>query len=229
MNMKYLRILGNGLFFVGIFFGLALAVLSTWDKIEAINYYFTGATYAPFKGLRCPLVMTPSEQGTVSAIFDNPADEEDNFYYRAEISGMVEPRRIEDHILVAPHGQQSIQWNVSEKDIDLEFFVFVKMTVLPNALHPTRQATCGITVLNFHGLTGQQIFVIALALSLLGMGLGLGIRQRTSPDKGYRLPILAVVVLLAMLSGLIGWWLMGIIFIVIAILLLAIFVRMALA
>ena len=230
MKITSLRILGNSLFFTGLIFGFALAVISTWNKVETVNYFFRGSTpYPPFNGLRCPIMITRSEQGIIKAHFDNPADEDDNFYYRVEISGRIEPRQIADNIIVAPHDQEVAQWVVSEKDIDLGFFIFMKIVILPNGLHPAQEATCGITVLNFQGLTGKQIFTIALVFSLLGIGFGLGLLQRTILNKGPSSLLLGIVVLLGMLSGLLGWWFLGILFIVLAILLAAIFVRNILA
>ena len=230
MKIKSPRVLGNGFFFIGLIFGFALAVIFTWNKIETVNYFFRGATpYPPFKGLRCPVMITRSEQGLVTAHFDNPADEEDNFYYRVEISGRFEPRQIADNVTVVPHDRETVQWLVSEKDIDLGFFIFVKVVVLPNGLHPAQEATCGITVLNFQGLTGKQIFTTALVFSLLGIGFGLSILQRTSRNKGPGSLLLGIVMLLGMFSGFMGWWFLGLVFIVLAILLAAIFVRNILA
>ena len=80
----------------------------------------------------------------------------------------------------------------------------------------------------FQGLTGQQFFVIALVLGIFGIGLGLGIWKLANSTRDYRQPVLGIVVLLAMLSGLMGWWLMGVILIAITILLLTIFARNAL-
>jgi len=232
MNMKLLRVVGFSLFFVGVIFGFVLAVLFTWNKIEAINYYFTGATYPAFNGLHCPTIITRSEQGTVTAIFDNPAGEENNFYYRVEFSGVVEPRKYTDHIVVPAHGRESLQWVVDEKDIDLEFFIFVKMVILPNAFHPTSEATCGITVMNIPWFTGRQIYIFTLVISLLGIGVGLSILQRVNsgmePNRPYTL-VLGTVVLLAMFSSFMGWWLMGAALLAITILLLVVFVRDVLA
>jgi len=233
MNIKTLRILGYILFFVGVIFSFALAVVSTWNRVEATNYYFSGATYPLFKGLHCPVMITRSEQGSVTAVFDNPVDQVDNVFYRVEISNIAAPRRIADQIAVPPHGRERLQWGISAADIDLRFFVFVKITTQPNALRPTREATCGIAVLNIPGVTGNQIFMIAMALSLLGIGMGLGLLQRANlnaePSTRYGLLVLGVVVLLALMSGLIGWWLAGIALEIITILLLVIFARVALS
>src|SRR5689334_10153090 len=87
INTRLLLILSRVLLFLGVIIGLALSVIAIWNNLESTNYYFTGVTYAPFKGLRCPLMIAPTESGIVTAVFNNPTNEEDDFFYRAEISG----------------------------------------------------------------------------------------------------------------------------------------------
>lgn len=231
--MKSPRILGSIIFFVGVVFAFALALISIWDVLEATHYFFTGATYEPFDGLHCPILITEGEQGTVAAVFNNPADQSNTFYYRVEISAEGLPRTIEDTVVVPAQGQERVQWLVDKNDIDLRFFIFVNVTVLPNALHPTRDATCGIAVLNVPGLTGGMVFAVALAISIAGIGIGLVIWQRAGFDEAARnmrraLQVLGGVTLLAVLAGLMGWWLIGVVLLSIGVLLIFILVRIVL-
>src|SRR5690349_15618310 len=87
MNTRHLVILSRVSFFLGVLVGLALSVIAVWDNLESTDYYFTGVKYASFKGLHCPLMIAPTEKGIVTAVFKNPTNEEDDFFYRAEISG----------------------------------------------------------------------------------------------------------------------------------------------
>lgn len=231
MNKRLLLIFGRVLFFFGACIGLTLAVIMIWNSVEAIHYYFDGANYAPFNGLQCPVMIAPAEKGAVTASFKNPTNKEINFLYRTEISGRVSPRRVEGQVTVPPHQTKSIRLTVDARDIDLGFFIFLKMNILPNSLHGSRQSLCGIMVINLFGLTGRQIPAVALSLSFLGMAVGLAIGQRTGTKEHQNtvrvMQALGVVVLLCLLAATLGWWLAGMAFVAITILLMLISVRLA--
>src|SRR5688572_29086256 len=143
MNTKRLRILSGTVFFLGVIIGFALAVITIWNRLEAVRYFFTGATHERFNGLRCPVMIATNEKGIVTAVFNNAKDQEDNFFYRAEISGDISTRQVEGQTAVPPHQRKSIQLTVDANDVDLLYFIFVKMTILPNALHRSQEAVCG--------------------------------------------------------------------------------------
>jgi hypothetical protein len=226
MRIKLLRILSLAVFFLGIVIGLILAIIPVWGQLEAINYYFVGVKYEPFDGLHCPIMIAPSEKGIVTAVFNNPTDREDNVLYRAEISGAVSTREVEGQIMVFPDDTKSIQLTVDVNDVDLRFFIFVKMNILPNALHPSQEAVCGIMVVNVLGLSGSQLSAVALSLSLLGIVIGLGVWQQTSTnaDQNMRrvLITLGLVLLLAMFASAMGWWIAALALAVITVLLIVI-------
>lgn len=234
MNTKLLRISSLVLFFLGVLTGLALAVIAIWNNIEATNYFFRGVKYAPFGGLRCPLLIAPTEKGTVTAVFNNPTDGEDRFLYRAEISR--EPfstRQVDDQVAVPTRQSKNIQLTVDAQDVDLRFFILVKLTVLPNSVHPSQEAVCGVMVANLLGLTGAQITNVALLVSFLGMAVGLGLWQQTSTaadyDRWRLMQALGLVVIFAMVTAALGWWILAIALAVITILLLVISLRFAVA
>ena len=232
MNTRPLFLLGRIFFVLGVVTGLAHTVIAIWNNTEATNYFFTGAPYPPFHGLQCPLMMTPTEKGIVTAVFDNPTDQEDIYFYRVEISNdTVSPRTIEDQIAVPSHQSKHVQWTVDANDIDLRFFIFVKITVLPNAFHPAQEDICGIMIVNFPALTGAQVSETALLISFLGMAVGLVLWQRngikTNRDLGRLAQALGFAVLLALLSTAMGWWVIAIALAVVTILLLIISVRFA--
>lgn len=234
MNTRPLRTLSYVVFFLGVVIGLALSVITIWNRLEATNYYFRGAKHDPFNGLRCPVMVAPTEKGIVTVVFNNPTNEEDNFFYRAEISGKAfSTRQVEDKIALPPHQSKSIRLTVDANDIDLLFFILVKITILPNSVHSAQEAVCGIMVVNILGLTGTPIFIAALSLSLLGIVIGFGIWQKTSTHADQNMQrimqALGLLVLLTMFAGLMGWWLPGMALAVIAMLIMIIFVGLAIA
>ncbi len=211
-----------------------MAVLATWGDFEAMSYFYTGAGYDPFSGLHCPILMSRTETIPVAATFDNNTDQPIQPYYEAEISGVSTTRKLEDQLTVAPHGAQTVQWPVSGSDIDLGSFVMVKLDILPVAGYATREATCGIVALNLLGLTGGQAFGLLLALSLLGMVAGLALRESSEePAAGRAMNVRAglraagAIGAFAMLAAFVGWWVLGIIFSAIAVLLLLVLLRLS--
>lgn len=221
-------IISSIIFFVGIALGLALAIVTIWPDYEAVRYFFTGAVYGQFSGLTCPALVTRSETATISASIENPWDQVAKPVYKVEISGPL-GRLLREQISIPPHQTQTVEWTVNEDDIDLGSFIFTKITVLSFVTTPTREATCGIFVINLNGLSGKQVLGISLTISLLAIVIGLGIweSQMEAATKGFMQPqrvrrALALAVLLGMLSGLMGWWIAGIVLIVLAVLLLAI-------
>jgi len=233
MNKKPLRILSRAVFSLGVVIGLALAIITIWNRLESTNYYFEGVKFDPFNGLRCPVMIAPTEKGIVTAVFNNRTDKEDNFFYRAEISGTPSTRQVEDQITVPSHQRRSIQLTVDANDVDLLFFILVKMTILPNSVHPSQEAVCGIMVVNVLGLTGTQLSTTAIVLSFLGIAIGLGLWQqagtKANGNAQHVIQTLGFVVLLAMFAGAMGWWIAGIALSVITLLLLVISLRFAIA
>jgi hypothetical protein len=174
--------------------------------------------------------MMRSEIGVISVIFDNPTDDDDDFYYKMEISGFLSPRQIQGHIPVPAHQKRIISLPVSKADIDLQFFVFAKIVISPNSTRPTRGADCGIMVLKDSRFTGRQLLTGAFILSLAGIIPGFFLWKRANPnarpDVQRVMQLLGIVVLFAMVGGLFGWWFAGLFFIVLALLLLLALVRL---
>lgn len=234
MNTKTLHTLGRAAFFLGIIIAFVLSVIAIWTNIESTSYYFRGVKYPPFPGLRCPVMIGPTETGIVNAVFNNPTDKEDNFFYRAEISRKgYSTRQVEGQIVVPPGEERSVQLSVDANDVDLMFFILVKMSILPNALHKSQEAVCGTMLVNILGLNGIQISTIALILSFSGMAIGLGLWQQTDNKSDSEIPrvvqALGFVVILALFAASMGWWTPAIVLCVITILLMVISLRFAIA
>jgi hypothetical protein len=178
-------------------------------------------------------MISPTETGMITAVFKNPKDQEDNIFSRAEISGRPFTRQVENQVAVPPHQTKSIQLNVDANDVDLMFFIFVKMSVRPNALHRAQEGVCGIMVVDVLGLTGVQLSAIALSLSFLGMAMGFGLWQHTRTDADRTIlrlmQALGLVVLLTLLAGALGLWILGMALSAITILLMIISVRFVIA
>lgn len=236
MQRRSIKTLGSVLFLLGVFLSLALALAAIWGDYEAMSYYFNGAGYGAFDSLSCPVLMSRTEVATISARFDNPSDTAIQPYYEVQVSATASSRDLEKQIIVPPHTSRTVQWTVDASDLNLESFILIKMDVLPVAGFSTREATCGILLLNLAGPSGGEIVGAALAVGLLGILLGLGIREggeRAIDDKALStqngMRATGVAALLALLTGLMGWWLIGVLFMAGTMLLLVILLRFALS
>jgi hypothetical protein len=224
--------LGTIIFTVGLLVGLALAGAAVWGDFEGMSYFYSGAGYPGFNGLHCPVLMTRGEVGHITAQFDNPSDEEIQPFYQVEVSGLAATRNFENQIPVAPHSSKTVDWTVDSNDIDLNRFIMIDMQVLHVAGVSTRETTCGIVVLGIRGLTGGEVLGGLLAISLIGMVVGLALRERTAEAiPGREMTVrngmraAGVAVSLAMLAGLMGSWLIGMVFCVVTVLLVVILMR----
>jgi hypothetical protein len=223
---------------VGILVGLSIALASAWADFEGLSYFATGAGYAPFGGLRCPVLITNLESGVARARFDNPTTEVMEPFYEVDVSGPVTSRRSEGRIVVPARSSRGVAWAIDARDVDLSPFVFVKMDVLPFAGFPTREDTCGILVANLPGMGGEQILSVLLVVSLLGMAgglvlptLGLTPQQAARYDaeagteRRRTAQALALATSAALLAGLEGWWLFAVALSAVSVLLLVIALR----
>jgi hypothetical protein len=233
MNTSFLRIVSRTVYFLGVVIGVVMAVITIWSRMEAIHYFFRGATHEPFKGLRCPVMISPTEKGVVTAVFDNPTDQAVNYFYRIEMSKQESAGQIPAQVAVHPRQTKRVHFTVNSENVDLGFFVFVKMNLFPNSLRPAQEAVCGILVANLLGLSGKQTSAAALSLSFLGIVMGVGAGRLTGNNEqrnfARSMQVLALLVLLTLLVGMLGWWLAGMALSAVTILLMLISVRLAVA
>src|SRR5512141_2211752 len=128
MQSKSALIWGTIIYAAGLLLALGLALTAIWGDFEAMSYFHTGATYGPFSGLHCPVLMTQADQAQISATFDNSTGKTIEPYYQVKISGPL-GRDFEKQISLAPHSSTKIQWSVNAADEDLGWFVMTKITV----------------------------------------------------------------------------------------------------
>lgn len=226
---RVMRAVGLVLFSVGILPGMALAGGAAWADFEARYYGFAQMADQPLRGVECPILMTTHETGTVSATFKNPSQKPMQLLVRADISNpgpvIVERGRLS----LAPGERKTYRWTVNSADIDLGFFIFVKVANYPAYPLRFRETMCGILVLNLPHLTGNQVLNLALAVSLLSILLGLALWEAAHrPLEGrprqtlFAMAFLAVTVLAGMLASFVGAWALGGVLVLLAVLLISV-------
>lgn len=233
MGSRGKRLAAGILFVVGVLITLALTGLMAWAAFEGLSYFSSGAGYAAFDGLHCPILISSREAGVVEAHFLNSTDQAQQPFYEVEISGKVASRHMESQISVPARASQDVSWTVSSEDIDLEPFIFVKMDVLPIGGYATREATCGILVGDLAGLSGAATLLAATAIGLLCILAGLilpvlgvsqvervRLDQEAGTNRGRATQALSVASTIGLFAGLMGWWLIALLLLVISVLLL---------
>jgi hypothetical protein len=203
-----------------------------------LSYFYTGAGYDRFSGLHCPILISRWEPGVVTATFDNSTDADLRPYYEVEISGESATRHLEGQITVEPHTRRDVRWSVGNGDIDLGFFILVKLDVLPVGGFASREATCGILVAGLGGMSGGQAIWLALGATMLCIIAGivvpsLGLRpseaaafdREASSNARRSSQALGVAASAAVLAAFAGWWLAAVVLCVGGVLLLVISLR----
>ncbi len=233
MQRKRAPVAAAVLFVLGVLITMALAGMMAWAAFEGLSYFATGAGYASYGGMHCPVLISRSETGVVTADFVNPSGQVLQPYYEIEISGRVASRQLEGQVTVQPNARGRVSWTVTQSDIDLNPFIFVKMDVLPVDAYATREDTCGILVAGLGGISGSVGLSLAMAIGLVCLLAGLLLPAvaltaaeavefdaAASTNSRRAAQALGVVAVLALLAGLMGWWLVALLALVVSLLLL---------
>lgn len=215
---KIINILAVLIYSIGIFLGMAATGIASWGDLEA-SLFDSSVSDKGRMRISCPVVITKNEVGLVKAKFSNPLDDPIKNRLKMRISdGFVTLIRQEDDILSLEPGEtQSRQWRVTADDgVFNGLLVMLKLRSNPTYPLPSRQATCGILVVNTSSLSGGELstIVIAASLGLIVVGAGLWYFNHR-PLKGKSLVTMSAIVslgglvLIGLIASLIGWWLLG--------------------
>lgn len=204
---------------VGILIGLLLAVLAVWADYESTTYGFSKRANTPFDGLSCPILMGQNESRVVSIRVSNPTEKALAPSVMTDISTRTVFDSSVEYIQVGPGESVTLQKSVGPGNVDLGRFIFVSTLVYSTYPIPSRENTCGIYVLPIDG-SGSWVLITGTILSILLTSAGAFLLYKRQPSsKGLRsLIFLVVITALTMLFSFIGWWVQGIVLLVISIL-----------
>jgi hypothetical protein len=170
-----LSLLYMAVFLAGILLGLFLSGAVLWGEIEA-------RTYTPQIGdsgltIDCPLMLSPTEKGTVRAVITNSLDEETSPVVTAEISQTNGPSQTLD---LAPHESRAVQWTVDSSDMIFGRLILVNIVQSRYSDLSSRQGACGILVFSLFGLNGISSFRLVFSMVLLVILAGAALWLRTN-------------------------------------------------
>ncbi len=220
--------LGLLIFSIGVLLGMALFGSAVWGDLEGSLFDMSLRGEASLRTLRCPVIMTTAEDGTLTATFTNPLDRSIEYRIQTRVSQghVTMMREVETRLPLDPGEKETLEWMVTPDDAAYGHLVLVGMRLGAKYPLPARHGTCGILVLNLPNLTGDQVFTFTLLISLVSMAVGIGLwiagnrpLSVLGRDVTRAMIALAVCVITGMITGFLGWWLIGVIFFAITLLL----------
>jgi hypothetical protein len=218
MQTKGLHNLGLAIFTFGVLLGLILNGLTVWGDIEANLFDVSIGADQSLKSLRCPLVISSSETGAVTASFTNTADRELTLIILARISEsrLTVMREYRTTLPLSPGDTRTLQWEVTKEDAAYEHFILVRIHALRNTPIPSQSSACGVLVLDIGNLTGNQIVTLLLIGGLGSMLVGARLWWLANrpifgrkQEAAYAMAGLAISVILGIIVSYFGNWLLG--------------------
>lgn len=217
---KLLSTSGTILFIAGILAGMVLFIFMNWAYFEAYFFFgYSAPADQPLTTMRCPLLMTTSETGEVTISLTNDSGQDLEPLVRTEISyfGAAKSERV-NYPLKAGETRK-LSWAVNSDNMVFGHLVMARVFVYRAFTLPSYTNTCGTVMVNVSGLTGIQLFSIALAFILVCMaaGWGLWLTGNPPPFKAdgmiaiRAMSLFTVVVLVGLIAGIAGWWGVGLI------------------
>jgi hypothetical protein len=216
------------IFYIGVLVGLTLTTVAAWGDLEAASYGFDQTGGERLNTLYCPILMTANETSSFSIKVTNTTKGKLSPSIKTDISSRLAPISSSiTHITTAPGETKQPEWMVGPENLDLKQFIFARALIYGAYPLPNRENTCGILVVNLP-TNGMVITWTMAILSLLGVGIGLfGVTKfKYSVQRGLvdmlRFNLLAILVIAGLITGFLGWWIQGVIVIVISLLLLVV-------
>lgn len=232
MTKKKGRIISIIFYVIGAFTALVFAGSIIWANFE-LPFYFD-YSYAAVRtenqvnaDLNCPIILTTKETGMVSTDFTNNTDKTLNPVFRGEISylgGIA--RSVEFKPTILPGESNHIEIEVNKDDIVFYFMILARTFQLPTYKTPAQIGSCAIVMLPIPFLTGNQVYFLSLLVIILALAAGIFLWVKYNrPMQGLSQKIrnvmilLAILLLAAIISGLSGSWIFGLLLLVLIVLL----------
>jgi hypothetical protein len=228
-NKQQSPLFGILLYGIGVVLGFFLMFVAAWADMEASAYDFPQLANAGLGGLHCPILMTANETRTISLNISNPTEDQISPAIKVILSTRFLPEEFLEGIQLMPGESKQLQWPVDAENIELGSFIFAKVLLYSAHPLPTREATCGIFILNLPG-TGATIVPVLVALSLIGMGWGLqNMNKQSGPNERLKkhissMTFLAIMIGLGLILSFIGGWISSVLVVVVTLLLIIILV-----
>jgi len=172
---KTFRFVGTLFYSLGIIVGFFLLCLIVWGDLEASLFSSGLDAEKSLSSLRCPIFLSPNETGVITAKFKNPTENDWERYSRVFISeGFVTlMREIKKTIPIPAGTTETVFWEVYPEDAAYERIIFFRIYVNAKYPYPSLGGSCGIIMMDYWGLSGQQIFISLIIFSIACISFGI--------------------------------------------------------
>ena len=167
-KQKSLKIAGGSLFSIGIIMGFILSSVIVWGDLEASLFTSGMRADKSLSTLKCPIVITASETGKITAVLNNPTEKTMERFMVANISEGYATlvREIKTNLPIPPEEKQKVEWKIYPEDAAFdERVILFRVYINPKYPHPSLGANCGVVRVNIEGVTGNQIVASAALLA----------------------------------------------------------------
>jgi hypothetical protein len=241
MKQKNIHILVISIiiYFLGFASSMAFNSLSLWANLEgqsfwgypeALAYDSSLTREARLYGVRCPMLLTPGETGSVTIDVRNPNDYPIEAWVSTHISmpGMFESMaRDLTSVSLAPGERSTLRWEVSEENVIRNRIILVRAFLRLTDRHPpSRTSHCGIVALDLWGLPSNVVMILALVGGHLVQAVGIwslwqGRMKIGKKDNFLRniLIALSIFSILMTMGSLLHSWVIGLMGLLLALLL----------
>jgi len=219
-NSRTLRIAGILLFSFGVIVGMALIAVTIWADLEAsffdANLASRGGEH--LKTLRCPILMTSSEIGTATVTLENTAQKPVELRLRAHITEghITLMREVNATVPLEPGEKDTVEFLLTSDDVTYNWLILVRALQFRYYPLPSRQAACGVFVVDLSFLTGSQLLALTIGVAFLSLVGGIALwsagnwpLNRRSLATARTMGALAASVLIGFIVAVSGSWLVG--------------------
>jgi hypothetical protein len=210
---KLLRASGFIIFLIGILLGMILFGSLTWAGLESSFYFGFGIKGTRHLNLACPLILTASDAGSVTAYVENTTDRDATPSIQVDISNVILVRSERAKITVAAGKTAPLVRELTAEDVVFGSLILVHMYEFQAFTLPSASANCGIVYLNITGLSGTSLFFLTLFLTLLVSAGGYSLwafgsrpLEGRAREQMFAMLAMGAIVLAGILLAWVGWW-----------------------
>lgn len=209
--------LGMGLYALGLALGLLIAFFLAWADLET-SLFDSGLTANKKMNMSCPLAITSAETGLITAEIVNDSERTvQTLVQSSQTEGsVIMIRRGRQQLSFAPGQVHQLEWPVVASDAAWGRVVMFRVFMVASSPLPALDGYCGILLINFPFLTGNQVLALMLVLALASVVVGgrmwlVNAKHRVlDAEKNARLLVtIAVLVTINVALAIVGDWLIA--------------------
>jgi hypothetical protein len=170
LRASFISFSGILLFLIGVLMAFAISAGVVWGEVETRLYTSQSGSFD--LAIKCPLMLSFDETGTISASINNSLDETVKPMLTADFSHVGGPQELSEVLILTPHESRTVIWNVDASNIIFGRLILVSILQRTYRDLPSRQGYCGIMILNILGMNGRQILTLLCSVSLLLLIIG---------------------------------------------------------